>query len=464
MSQLLELKVDEINDLKTFQTQNGITSEFKCSIFNKNISNPITNFVAPFITNINTEPLTAGTRTLLTINGTNLWPINVSTKSEVWFTNAYSGNPGEWIKPLSGDYKSVSDTKIEVYVPTNAVDANSGTGSTDRYYAGTGSIKVVVKNTPNVSSNTKSLKIKYAVKNDTYLGKGQPIFLCKNNDKNGYTIGYTTAFKNKTDAKGNKFSDAFARAIKLWQCKTGLNFIIDANNTNPDIIIGLIDFPLNSISTLASTRITSFFPDVCDLEINNGSLNHPETFKVDFAKKVITIDYNSNYLGVANSLEAGISENIEIAGLHELGHAHCILHVNEANELMNWQLSVSNKITTEAENASNYIINHSVKQKCSQGSFEKYDCKTTTTELDINLNIYAIISEDIINLYNPNKHNITKISILDIQGRVILENNYDNIVDEIIPFKSPITQNGIYFLIVKSNNGTKSIKFSKINN
>ena len=459
LSKLLELKVDETNDLKTFKTKNGVIEQTTCSVFDKNISTPVTNFAAPVITSINTETVTVGTRTLLTINGNNFWPSNVNSQPQVWFTNAYD-NQQEWIKPLLGDYKTLpTNTKIEVYVPTNAVDANTGTGGTDRYYAGTGNIKVVSNG---VSSNTKPLKVRYAVKNNTYTSKGQPIFLAKHNEKNGYTVGYTLDFKEKADKQGKKFTDAFERALKNWQCKTGLNFIVNPNSTNPDILIGLTAMS-NKNNTLAVTSISTLYQDVCDVNIDNKSINHPETFKVDFAQRVITINYNTNYLGIPNSLEAGIAENVERAGVHELGHAHCLLHVNEPTETMFWQGNGTTTITKEAENASNYIIDHSVKHNCSPGKFERFICNTPTNDIVNNFNISVSANSDFISVHNPENLEIQNILIYDIQGRNVIYQKSANNQETVISIPNNIKNNGIYLLTIKSNQGSKTFKFTNLN-
>ena len=459
-SMLLSLKVDGNNDLKTYKNLNGVVSQIDCSIFNKNINASITNFAAPEITSINTSTVTAGTKTLLTITGKNLWPPNVSNRSEVWFTNAFAGDNGEWIKPLSGDYKLVENDKIEVYVPTAAAAADKNEVTSDRYYAGTGSVKVVVKaTTGNLFSLPKKITVRYAVKNDNYNNKSQPIFLSKHNDKGGYSIAYTDAFKNKKDIKGNKFSDAFEKALKKWQCTTGLNYRFTSSTTNYDILIDYMPFPLNNTSTFAATNTENRYEDVCDMSISNKSSNHPEIVKVDFLMPKIKLTYNSLYTQLPwDALSLDALPSVERIALHELGHAHNLLHDNDPNSLMYWQ-ALSTTLTPEAVNASNYILDHSEKPtSCAVEKFVRYDCKTPTKDFESNLNLLLQIDNEHIAISNPAYLSIESIHIFDISGKSIWDHKIPNINLDNISLDNPLVSSGIYIVKVKCSEGSKSFK------
>ncbi len=468
LSKILELKVDESKDLMTYKIENGISKQISCSFFNKNINAPITNFVAPNITKLNgltTVPkITAGTRTLLTIEGTNFLTSPTSTiKPEVWFTNAYrDALPIEWMKPNEEDYKSRTMTKIEVYVPTVGTQAEFGFVGLGGYYAGTGDIKVY-RPADKLFSNNKSITVRYAaINNEKPNLEGQPIFLSKQNENGGYIIAYTGNFKKKTDKNSLLFSIAFERALKNWQCKTGLNFIVDATidpekNSNYDILVD-IDKSLPVGGAYAVTGFSSYIQNGCDISINNGSKNHPELTNVDFFQKG-KILFNDNY----TTWNADVDQLVERVTLHELGHAHGLYHVKSASELMYPGVPLSNKITVEAENASNYIIEHSsIKNTCKTYIFKKHSCKTPIIDFENELDIELLITEKNIFIKNKSLINIKNVTIYDIKGSIVATNKIDSNDDEVI-LPNSVFSNGCYFLLINTDLGNKILKFVNTN-
>ena len=468
LSKLLELKVDENKDLKTFKIEKGTISQISCSFFNKNISAPITNFVAPSISKIDgstaVQVVTAGTRTLITIEGTNFLSTPTSTVlPEVWFTNAYADYQpiDKWVKPTEADYVSRTMTIIKVYVPTVGEEPITGNIGLGGYYAGTGKI-LVYRPSDKTSSATKKITIKYAARNNVYSNQGQPIFLAKHSESGGYTIGYTDNFKKKVDNNqpAKKFTDAFERGLQYWQCKTGLNFVVNPNivpnSTNCEIEVD-VD---NTISDIAVTRFDVYYQDVCDESINNGSKNHPTTFKVDFFTKKIKILFNGN----KTNFDASVGENVEKNSIHELGHAHGLYHVLNISEVMYPSGYFNTGLTTEAINASNYILDHSVKNTCyPNNKFIRYSCKTGIREFDNNLNLSFIGGENNFIINNPSALEIEGISIYDINGRIISSEELNSFTEEQVIVPNTITTSGVYIIAVQCKVGSKSFKFTHIN-
>jgi len=453
LNALLQLSVDENFDLITYQEdENGIVSEIGCSEFNENVNISVSNLVAPDIQDWNSE-LTAGTRTLLTISGDHFGNNQ----------NAFNHSMDEWIKPYSGDYKSWSDDFIEVYVPTYAQSAiTNGPIGADRNYAGSGKFRVVKFD----GFDEEDLVITYAVKNDLYNLQSQPVFMTNENGNNGYTVALSPEFASKTDGPmntGNKFSNAFERALDTWCEETGLNFILDYDAFNSgiyDILVSLEENPIALIRP-ASTLITRYNTN-CTVTIDNGSANHPETFESDFinsAEIKFRVDEDNVPWDAGQNSTAIYS--VENVALHELGHAHGLLHTNQPEDLMYYS-SNTNQVSQNSVNASTYIRDHSESHDCQNGSYSRlFSCTTSIEEHRRDLNIGASIISNQIVIFNPEGIDIENIEMFSMSGYKVME-----FTNSIIKYnKQEIAQNlpnGVYILKLNTKLGFASFKCTLI--
>jgi len=451
LNAILQLTVDENFDLKTFKEDGNSSTEISCNEFNKDVNVEINQLVAPIIDTW-TSTVTAGTRTLLIIDGDFFGMERFN--SEIWFKNANDPSLGDWIKPQSNDYEFWGPSQIRVYVPTYALDAETGTGSNLKY-AGTGKFRVVkFDNVVGAQFDEKDLTVTYAVSNTNENLGSQPIFLTSGNNSNGYTIAYTENFKAKTDGPngtGNKFTTAFEAALNKWCAKTKLNYTIDTDAYPDgawDILVDIQNVS-NNFENQAST-LTPTYDSNCFVTIDNGSTNHPETVQADFINSSSTITFWDN--PIIALWDAGpISTStfsVEKISLHELGHAHGILHTNHPVQLMYYKPDVATEITSEAEDASNYIQSHSETHNCQEGPYQRrISCTTGISRLEEDYSIDISSDNDFILIQNPNQIKLTRTILTSVNGTIVIDNGQsrDEEIKLLIP---PNISTGIYFLSI----------------
>ncbi|MFM2393786.1 MAG: hypothetical protein RLZZ546_1768 [Bacteroidota bacterium] len=450
LQQLLSLSVNENFELTTFkETQNG-EEEIECNFYNEDITVAIGQLLAPIITTYNNN-VTAGTRTLLTIEGSNFGTIQGT--SEVWFKNAYKETLNEWIKPPSGDYKSWSSTKIEVYVPGFAYPNNGNSGIRGRYYAGSGKFKI---HKFDGDSEEKDLIVNYAAAKDIIDKKSQPIFLNNENGSGSYTIAYSTAFKNKKDALNNKFTDAFQRALNTWCNETNLNFKIDPNAYPGGSYDVLVDIDNNSGTAIAST-MTQIYNAACSIDIENGSPNHPETFLSDIMMTGNTIVFHEldASLWDAGNI-ANDDYNVERVSLHELGHLHGIEHSNNTGDLMFYSPSATT-ISSNDGVASFYLQNMSGSHNCQSGAYEfATECITKTRNEIVNSNHLIYFEGNDLVLKTEEEITLVSSEIFSIDGRSL---GIFKVFNNRILALRDYLQSGVYLIALKSDNQIFTSRF-----
>jgi Secretion system C-terminal sorting domain/Matrixin len=252
---------------------------------------------------------------------------------------------------------------------------------------------------------------------------------------------------------------AFDRALKAWRCATGVNFTTNSNWSNVgfgnDVFVkkGVITNTNPFGDILASTAVS--------LTQNNCNQTGQESaYQANF-----TLTFNEIYNWTTTPPSISDRYNIENIGLHELGHAHLLNHVNDPNALM---YSTTNNVTRmlrypspEAINAGNHIMGISTIPRIGQNclppmvKLNSSNCNDLLNPVD-NLQEKAKIS-----MYpNPAHDFITieievmqtthcKVKIYDLLGKVIFTqplNENRNRID-IEKF-----EHGTYILEVEQNN------------
>ncbi|MBT8398974.1 MAG: IPT/TIG domain-containing protein, partial [Rhodothermia bacterium] len=180
----------------------------------------------PVITSFSPNPITAGTASVLTINGTGFEAQGANSK--VLFPNADDGG-GTLIEAPDSEEISWSDAQIQVRVPTRA---------------GTGSF-VVQTNGGLQGSSATSLTVDYNLINIAFQGFKRSILQDKVNG--GYSLVMSTNVTNQgVDFATSDGVDPFDSALATWQTATGLNMRNDGGfttentvdpNSDPDIIM-----------------------------------------------------------------------------------------------------------------------------------------------------------------------------------------------------------------------------------
>lgn len=267
------------------------------------------------ITSFTPTTITAGTNSILTINGGGFGTSRGSSK--VQFKNADDGGGSYFQVPSNSQYISWSDTEIKVIVPDQA---------------GTGTIRVVTSS--NITSSS-TLTIRFAEMNTS----GSTPYLTDHVDVNstgGLTWQMYTSFNNNSAAKAS-----FLRALNTWRCSTNINWELGAT-TN-----------VNSIGR-DGTSVIRFDSGN---ELSAGVLGTCYTYwsgcgtSVWYVKELdMVIDDGANWEYGPTS-PTGSEYDFESVMLHELGHGHQLGHVIDNSDVMNY--AVTNATMRRGLNSNN---------------------------------------------------------------------------------------------------------------
>ena len=267
------------------------------------ISNTINNGPA-YISSFSPTSISAGTQSLITINGSGFG----STPGSVFFK--WSGADGDVaIGTNSSEIISWSNTQIVAKVSESA---------------GSGIISVILNGDHNnpIKSNTP-LTVKYAVFTSY---NALPLILSNNNGNGGYTFRMETNFANNTAA-----STSFKKAMDTWVCATNINWGIGPTTTVSEAAstnVNMVKFGGASEIIVGTLAYTSMGFNRCP----NGEW---ELGDVDITFN--NQDYNWNYTSSAPSSN---QYDFETVALHQLGHAHGLVHVNNVGDPMYYNTKI----------------------------------------------------------------------------------------------------------------------------
>ncbi len=279
------------------------------------------------ITNFTPTSISAGAKSILTINGSGFGATQSTGKVE--FRNADNGGVTLDIAPHSTEYISWSDTQIQVYVPS---------------IAGTGEIRVTGADGTSATSGG-TLTITYNYTNTTNSGVVYQPDHVNRNLSGGYTFSYAADMNANSDAK-----DAFMRALASWRCATFINWDISSTATgvdtdaNDDVFV--VRFGSLSPGTLGICRT---YYSGCSSSGNWAW--YVEEMDVTFSESV-TWNYTSG-------APSGGQNDFESVALHELGHGHQLGHVISLGVVMHYALVTGTAVRTLTANdisGGNFIL------------------------------------------------------------------------------------------------------------
>ena len=289
----------------------------------------------PTITNFTPSTITAGTRSLLTINGTNFGATRGNGFVE--FKNANDGG-GTLVRAKVSDYRVWTDTQIQLWVPSSSL----GPGPS----AGTGTVKVT-NNDPSSVVSAGTLTITYSIINVEFNSTGQIIEQKNLNGLGGYTFHFeASAFATNAPAVA-----AFTRAFNSWICNTHINWRFGANTSNntaandgefvirfdvgSELPSGVLGSTSSSYSGCVNPTDTVWFPADIDVTYDGGAGGVGFTWQ----------------FGPAAPSSSQI--DFESVNVHELGHTHGLQHIILSSAVMHY--SISNGVLKRTLNASNDI-------------------------------------------------------------------------------------------------------------
>lgn len=348
---------------KKYADINNVYKEFETILninlpdyINPNSSNKFTSSSSiSAISSIAPTIITAGTASVLTINGTGFGATQGT--SIVEFFNADDGG-ATYIQPHSSQYVSWSNTQIQVMVPTKS-GTNTGT-------AGTGPVRVTV-GTSTVSAQT--LTVNYGELNVLYTNTvtTQSVFNTRHVDLNlmgGINWQMYTSFNANGPAK-----TSFLSAFQTWRCNTNINWLLGTTVTTNTIAldgVNVIRFDINTeLPVGVLGRCTSYFSG-CSFGPNvYFYVSELDICFDDPATSAITWNFGP-------ALATGIQYDFESVAVHELGHGHQLSHVINNGDVMHWAIGQAvNKRTLSANNvtAGNDVMSRDVSAGiCGKGS------------------------------------------------------------------------------------------------
>ena len=268
--------------------------------------------MAPTISSMSPLTITAGTFSVLTINGNGFGATQGGSIIE--FKNANYGGTS-WLVATPAHTQLWTDTQIQLKVPSAA---------------GSGQVRVTVSAMSVISS--QSLAIPYNQFNFEYDLPPATLFkdqLRNMNGLGGYTLRYFTEFNTNTPAR-----KSFERALNSWRCAMEVNFIIG-------------DVTSLDITTQDGTNVVRF-DNGDELPANVGArtlLYYDDCVSTaPYTMDMVEIDlvFNDAIAGVTweygPDLPTGTELDFESIALHELGHANVLGHVISPPEVLHFNI------------------------------------------------------------------------------------------------------------------------------
>ncbi|MGH1387840.1 matrixin family metalloprotease [Kordia sp.] len=307
----------------------------RMAIIQERPTTPIMNvlMVAPTISSFAPTTITAGTKSTLTISGTDFG----TTTGQVLFSRANDGGATH-VAALDSQIIMWSNESIVVEVP---------------HTAGTGTIQVM--NADGTTTSTDTLTIPYSHTNAISTSNvAYPTTIETTNGSFAFT--YHDDF-NTSDAK-----PYFEEAFDLWNCESGINFEF-GDTTAVDVVaddgINIVRFDNGSeLPTGVLGQVVTRSTNIC-----SGTGNA-------FAREM-DITWNDDiYFYYGDGIPNPSQYDFKSVALHELGHTHQLAHVINTDNIMHYNLGPGvSKFVLFADDidAANYTMSvFSAPQQCSR--------------------------------------------------------------------------------------------------
>ena len=400
---------------------------------NKTVRNAQTRNRLTNISNFSPTTVTAGTESVLTINGTGFG----ATQGTVFFSNADDGG-ASFVSALDTQIMSWSDTQIQVEVPSNA---------------GTGPIRV--EDSGGVANTSaQSLTVSYALINFSSDAINPGVFVAYdtqhiNNDFNGgYTWQMFTDFNTNTAA-----NESFTRALNTWRCETGINLSIGAVTTTD----ASVSDGINVVRFDNGAELESGVLGVC-ISRFSGCFNGPSDIDWFVTELDIVFNDTTNW-EFGPALPSGLEVDFESVAVHELGHGHQLGHVINTSNIMHFAIGSGTSLRTLNTNdidAGNEVQTTSTTiQACGQLLMTNFDCSTlalSEAELQDSIKLYPNPSNGDVFITNQNFIDLISVEIYDINGRYIMNSPLN--AYRLNTIKLSHLSYGMYFVKIITSNGS----------
>ncbi len=397
----------------------------------------------PIVTSVTPKSVSGGTGDVIEIRGSCFLDY-AEGFSSIWFTDASKGpNPLQWMFPLKSELDNGcatgflvcwTDTLIKIKVPS--ISSFSPDSSDIGKYAGTGIIQVYNSESIIPGLSPEPITVRFSAHNRfTKLSENPSSVSLKHtlreaNGNGGFTLTLGSNILADSDAKAR-----FMDALKAWKCATKVNFDTISSFPNNNSFICAVDIGNIGTGALATT---STFVFRCKEPGSSGDYIRAATSRFN----IIFNDSISFYKGLDPSGISSTQHDFQAVALHELGHAHCLNHVNQSDDLMFFSLpkgiggTVKRNLTPGAIEGGLYIM--SISKASYPGTNCTFDpmtdadisslgCSSSTTDhSDPNdIILYPNPTSNKLNIIIAKTHPLSsKIGVLrisNILGRVFVE-------------------------------------------
>ena len=422
----------EINDITktTYKEVNKFDIKKKVSSINEK------NKAALDITSFTPTSISAGTKSVLTINGSGFG----ETKGSVKFKNASTGTANTAIA-LDSQILTWTDSQITVEVPSDA---------------GTGNIQVVTHGgTPFNSASSLTvtfalINVEAAVNNVNIAFQVQHI---NANGNGGYNWQMHTDFESNAAAK-----ESFIRAMNSWRCASKVFWEIGSNST-----IDVIDRDgINIIRFDNGTELPNGTAGICTSYYSGCSANGGNDIDWFVEELDIVFDDATNWEFGPES-PSNNEFDFESVAVHELGHGHQIGHVINTNDVMHRSISNGESLREPNSNnlaaADNVYVRSAEFTVCNQPSMLGFDCSKLSVDDDLlasQIVLFPSYVEKEIFINNANLLPLQEVKFFDVRGRVIKQESLKKVQKQKINIEQ--LTSGLYFVQVRSENGSFSKK------
>lgn len=299
------------NSIATFREQiQGFGLDIPVAIPGKALDTPpAANRMPPAITSFSPTSISAGTGSVLTINGTGFG----GTPGSVRFINSNSGSN---FTADASDIASWSDTQIQIVVPSTV----AGSGC-----AGTGPITVVDQGgATGISASNLTVEFGYTnfINNGTKYGAK----LATKNGNGGLTFTFST---NLCNSSNQDAVNAIGRALREWRCTSGVNWRLSTSTTsiNAPALDGtnVITFDVGSPLPGGTLGVATSYFSGCF----NGGNFHWHVAEID-----INLKQSVNWYYCDIAIVPGGSFDFQTVVFHEFGHGHQLTHIVDPSATM----------------------------------------------------------------------------------------------------------------------------------
>lgn len=384
------------------------------------------------ITSISPTTATAGTKTVLTINGSGFG----ATPLNVGFANANDGG-ATFTGALATQILTWSDTQITVEIPSRA---------------GNGGIAIINDTfTAVLATSAQALSIEYAHINavsDAITPDVDIAYIVQHvndNTAGGYTWQMFTDFDADADANAS-----FIRALDTWRCETGVNWTIGAVTTT-DVVAS---DGINIVRMDNGAELPSGVLGRCTSRFSGCFISGGTDLQWYVSELDIAFDDGTNW-EFGPGAPGGTEFDFESVAVHELGHGHQLAHVIDSSVIMHYAIGpgTSNRTLSmgDIDGAGNMQTRSTTTTACTQTSMTNFDCailSVSSEELSAAISIYPNPTKGRMFINNDSFIEIDSAQIYDVNGRLVKDIKLNNAQMHVINLNN--VSKGVYFITINS--------------